>query len=364
MVRKSAAPAPTMIDVARRAGVSQSCVSLVLNDAPGARLTEATRERVLEAARALGYRLPARRPRGRAADPASARNVIAYVVDEISLSPHPVLHIDGARDAAWAAGCIIQSHVTRGDREIEAEALAAIRRDASVFGIIYATHFTRRVDPPAALREMPTVLLNCYTDARLFPALLPGEVAGGAAATRHLIAHGHRRIAMIGGEAWMDASRDRLRGYREALATADIAPDPELVREGDWTAACGHAATLELMRLDNPPTAFFCANDIMALGCLEALAGLGLSVPEDVSVVGYNDVELARHLRPPLTSCRVPNHDLGERAVEMLIDMGLSGRQHRAMVSKLECPLVERASVAACKTAVAAAPRPARRAAR
>lgn len=342
---KTPTPGPTMVDVARLAGVSQSCVSLVLNDAPGARLSDATRERVHAAARELGYRLPARRARGRG-DVGSTRNAIAYVVDEVSLSPHPVLHMDGARDAAWAAGCIVQSYVTRGDREIEAEALAAIRRDPAVVGVIYATGFTRLVDPPAALRDLPAVLVNCYTDERLFPMLLPGEVAGGATATQHLIAHGHRRIGMIGGEAWMDASRDRLRGYREALATADIGADPELVREGDWTAASGHARTLELMRLPQPPTAIFCANDIMALGCIEALSKLGLSVPDDVSVVGYNDVELARHLRPPLTSCRVPNHALGERAVEMLIDMALSDRPHRAMVSKLECPLVVRSSVA------------------
>jgi LacI family transcriptional regulator len=338
-----------MIDVARLAGVSQSCVSLVLNGAPGARLSDATRDRVQAAALELGYQMPTRRARKREEDQAAARNVIAYVVDEISLSPHPVLHIDGARDAAWAAGCIIQSYVTRGHREIEAEALVAIQRDPAIVGVIYATGFTRRVDPPEALLGLPTVLVNCYTDDRLFPMLLPGEVAGGATATQHLLAHGHRRIGMIGGEAWMDASRDRLRGYREALATADIGSDPDLVREGDWTAASGHARTLELMRLKQPPTAIFCANDMMALGCLEALSELSLSVPEDVSVVGYNDLELARHLRPPLTSCRVPNHDLGLRAVEMLIDIALSGKPHRAMVSKLDCPLVERASVASPK---------------
>ena len=337
-----------MIDVARAAGVSQSCVSLVLNSPPGARLSEATRQHVLATAKALGYRLPQRRARRKKPQRAdsTSRNVIAYVVDELSLSPHPVLHVDGARDAAWAAECLLQVHVTRGSEAIEAETLAAIAREGSVLGVIYATHFTRQVEPPRLPAALPTVLVNCYTGERLHPALLPGEVAGGFAATQHLLDKGHRRIGMIGGEAWMDAARDRLLGYREALATADIAVDPELIREGDWTAASGYQHTLDLMKLRQPPTAIFCANDLMALGVIEAVIDLRLTVPGDVSVVGYNDLELSRHLRPPLTTCRVPNYDMGRRAVEILVDMALLDHPHRAMVTKLECPLVERASVA------------------
>lgn len=337
-----------MVDVARAAGVSQSCVSLVLNDPPGTRLSEATRQHVLATAKALGYRLPQRRTRQRRSPRAdrAGRRAIAYVVDELSLSPHPVLHVDGARDAAWAAECLLQVHVTRGSEAIEAEILAAITREASVLGIIYATHFTRRVESPALPGALPTVLLNCYTAERLYPMLLPGEVAGGFAATQHLLDKGHRRIAMIGGEAWMDASRDRLLGYREALATADIAADAQLIREGDWTTASGYRHARELMKLRQPPTAIFCANDLMALGVIEAAVDLGLTVPQDVSVVGYNDLELSRHIRPPLTTCRVPNYDLGRRAVEILIDMALLDRPHRAMITKLECPLVQRGSVA------------------
>ncbi|KQX34328.1 LacI family transcriptional regulator [Devosia sp. Root436] len=348
MAKKASPTGPTMIDVARAAGVSQSCVSLVLNDPPGARLSEATRQHVLATAKSLGYHLPERRARKKAAPAAgTGRNIIAYVVDELSLSPHPVLHVDGARDAAWAAECLLQVHVTRGNQAIETETLAAIAREPSVLGIIYATHFTREVEAPIVPRALPTVLVNCYTADRLHPTLLPGEVAGGFAATQHLLSKGHRRIAIIGGEAWMDASRDRLKGYREALATADIGADAELVREGDWTSASGYDHTIELMKLRLPPTAIFCANDLMALGAMEAISDLGLSVPGDVSVIGYNDLELSRHLRPPLTTCHVPNYDMGRRAVELLVDMALLDRSHRAMITKLEIPLVERATVAA-----------------
>lgn len=347
MEKKPSPTVPTMIDVARAAGVSQSCVSLVLNDPPGTRLSDATREHVLATAKAMGYHLPKRRARKKAPTTAgTGRNIIVYMVDELSLSPHPVLHIDGARDTAWTAQCLLQVHVTRGNQTVEAETLASIVQNPSVLGVIYATHFTRKVEPPVLPEGLPVVLLNCYTTERRYPTLLPGEVAGGFAATQHLLAHGHRRIAMIGGEAWMDAAQDRLKGYREALTTADIGADPELVRVGDWTSASGYAHTIELLQLRLPPTAIFCANDTMALGAMEAIADAGLSVPSDISLVGYNDLELSRHLRPPLTTCRVPNYDLGRRAVELLVDMALLDRPHGAMVTKLECPLVERASVA------------------
>lgn len=179
-------------------------------------------------------------------------------------------------------------------------------------------------------------------------SLVPGDVVGGFAATQHLLSHGQSRIGMICGEAWMDAARDRLKGYREALTTADIGLDPDLVREGDWSAASGYEHTMALMALRNPPTAIFCANDTMALGTMEALSELDLSVPEEISLISYNDLNFARHLRPPLTSLRVPNYDLGQRAVELLIDMALLGKPHRASTLKLECQLVTRGTVAAC----------------
>lgn len=346
---KADEPKPTMMDVARAAKVSQSCVSLVLNDTPGARLSKETRKRVRDAARALGYERPERRPRrdARSAD-APKQNVFALIVDELSISPHAVLHADGARDAAWAAEALLQTYVTRGNAEIEAEAIAQIGRTEGVIGVIYATSFTRRISPPAALRDLPAVMANCYTPEaeRFCPMLLPGELAGGFAATRHLLDHGHRRIGLIGGEAWMDAARNRLKGYREALTTHDIPPDPALVCEGEWSAASGYDRAMELMRLPDPPTAIFCANDMMAIGAMGALNALGLSIPGDVSLVGYNDIEIVRHLRPALTTVRVPSYEIGKRAVETLIEISLLGRPHRAMVTKLECPVIARDSVA------------------
>lgn len=338
---------PTMTDVGKLAGVSQSSVSLVLNGMTGARISEATRERVREAAQALGYE-PTRRkvqdalPRG--------RNLIAYLVDEISTSPHPPVTIDGAREAAWEAGCLLAVLATRGDRELEAATVDAALADPALLGVVYSTIFTRQVALPerlAAPAGTPLVLLNCQTLDRRHPSVVPGEVAGGYAATERLLRAGHRRIGLISGEPWMDAARDRLKGYRQALATFDVAFDPGLVREGDWHAGTGHAMARDLMRLARPPTALFCANDLMAVGALTALAELGLGVPGDVALVGYDDQEIARHTRPPLTTVLLPNYEMGRWAVETLIALarGGSGTVARHPQVKMECPLVERESV-------------------
>ena len=200
-----------MTDVAQIAGVSQSSVSLALNEMVGARISQATRARVIEAAHGIGYELPSAR---RASLIGVGRVSIAYLVDEISTSPHPVVNLDGARDAAWESGHLVAAHVTRSNHELETFTIEAIKRDPSVIGIIYSTIFTRKVSPPRSLEGLPTVLLNCYAEDRRFPSVAPGEIAGAHAATRYLIGKGHRRIGFINGEPWMDASADRLKGYQ------------------------------------------------------------------------------------------------------------------------------------------------------
>jgi LacI family transcriptional regulator len=199
------------------------------------------------------------------------------------------------------------------------------------------------------------VLLNCYSDDRGFPSVVPGEVAGGHRATEALIEAGHQRIAIITGELWMDAARDRLKGYRQALATADIPYDPVLVREGNWQPSAGYDQTNALMNLPRPPTAIFCSNDRMAVGCYEALKERRLSIPGDVSVIGYDDEEVARHLSPQLTTLVLPHREMGRWAVERGLAL-VANRREKYPITKLECPLIERASIAGPKRAAGAAP--------
>ena len=341
-----------MTDVAKAAGVSQSTVSFVLNNVAGARLSAATRAKVLAAAASLGYQLAGRDLRAmHALAGGERRHVIGYVVDELSTSPHPVVSIDGARDAAWAQGCLLQVAVTRNNTEQEAAVLAGLLATPFLLGIVYSTTFTRAVTMPDVLLRTPTVLLNCHDRARRLPSVVPAELAGGQAATQHLIAQGHKRIGFINGEPWMEAAQDRLKGYRRALAAANLPFDAALVHEGDWMSGSGYEATLSLLKARRPPTAIFCANDLMALGALEAIKQLGLRVPHDVSLMGYDDQEISRHTHPPLTTLVLPNYEMGAAAVGMLLQLASGGKQAamppRHKVKKIAGPLVLRDSVAA-----------------
>ena len=344
-MKKSTQRRPTMTDIAKTTGVSQSTVSLVLNGAVGAKFSEGTRKRVLKAAQELGYQLPTRTT---APVAPGERNLIVYVADEISTSPHPVVNVDGARDAAWNNGCLLAVYSTHGNADIEQRVLHDTLSNPSVLGVVYATVYTRKVAIPAALLKVPTVLLNCYATEAVLSSVVPSEVTGGYTATECLTAAGHLRIGFINGETWQDAAKDRLKGYRQALATADLPFDENLVRDGDWSSGKGYELTLSLMREPNPPTAIFCANDLTAIGAIEALKQLGLRVPENVSVIGYDDQEIARHTHPPLTTVVLPNYELGRWAVETLLQEAQNrdaGAPFKRRTIKLDGPLIERGSV-------------------
>jgi len=331
----------TMTDVARAAGCSQSTVSVVLNDTQGIKISRTTRERVFSSARQLGYK----HQKSRTASAAECRQ-IAIIFDRIATSPEAVVSIDGARETGWRTGHIISIFQSFNDADMEPLTIKAALQN-NVEAIIYATIMTRQVVVPELLyaANIPVVLLNCYTDDHAFPTVVPGEVAGGHRATAALLSAGHQRIAHITGEMWMDASQDRLKGYRQALATADIPFYPELVREGNWQPSAGYEHTQALMKLPDPPTAIFCSNDRMAVGCYEALKELGLSIPGDVSVIGYDDEEVARHLSPQLTTLVLPHREMGRWSVETALAASESKRG-KYRVTKLECPLVERNSIA------------------
>lgn len=327
----------TMMDVANAARVSQTTVSLVLNHADGARLSAETRQRVIDAATLLGYQ-PVRR--GLTAAAPSTR-AIGFVCDELSTDPWTAIALDGARDKAWEHGLTVTVMVTRGDADMEAAALAQLATQP-LLGLIYATINTRLVDAPRL--ACPMVLLNCHAADRHSVSVVPSEIAGGHAATNVLIRAGHRRIGYINGEASMEAARQRLKGYRQALATADLPFDPELVREGNWQTISGYEATLALMALPSPPTAIFCANDLMAVGCYDALREIGKRIPDDVAVMGYDDREIAQHLHPPLTTVLLPHFQMGALASELIIDAA-RGAKSRFRQIKVECPIVQRKSV-------------------
>jgi LacI family transcriptional regulator len=330
---------PTMMDVASKAGVSQATVSLVLNGSRGARLSTSTRKKVKQVAEEVGYKLVRRGQRRAPVD----QSVIGFLADEVTTDPWMALAFEGARERALEYGINVCLWATRGDPDIEAMVINQIGQQP-LLGIIYGTILTRRVDPPAALFKRRTVLLNCYESTRKLPSVLPGELVGARVATQRLIQAGRKRIGFINGQEGLDASRDRLKGYRQALSSNDLSYDPNLVRPGNWEPSSGYEMTRDLMSADNPPDAIFCANDMMAVGCFDALREIGLRVPADISVIGFDDREIAQFTRPPLTTLILPQYEMGETAAELVID-GAGGLDAGPTQIKVECPLVERNSV-------------------
>lgn len=333
---------PSMQDVADQAGVSRTTVSFVINNVPNANIPQETQDRVWAAVEALDYR-PNALARGLRAQ---RTHTIGFISDDVATTPYAGRIIQGAQDLAWDNGNIILLVNTGNNQEMK-QAAVDVMLERQVDGIIYATMYHREVHPPDTIRKVPAVLLDCFVADASLPSIVPDEVLGAQHATEHLLARGHRRIGFINDKAPVPARHGRLAGYRQALATAGIPFDPDLVVEGSSVQSGGYECAMQLMRRAERPTALFCYNDRMAMGVYDALRKLGLAIPDDVAVVGFDDQQIiAAHLYPALTTMRLPHYEMGQWAVRHLLhlieskDSSLeTPRQHLA-----ECPLIERES--------------------
>lgn len=334
----------TMVEVAELAGVSQATVSLVLNGVPNARISKATRRRVHEAAETLSYR------RGKAHPlPEGRKRVIGLMLDEVSTTPFAAQFIEGARDEAALQEVTVAMFCTRMDPALEQAAIDLLVSQKTI-GIIYATLMTRQVTVPEAFSELPVVLLNCYERKLRYPSVVPGDIVGGYTATQALLRAGHRRIAHMAGEALVEAAIDRENGFRQAMAEWNVPVDESLVAEAGWTIRAGRERALALMSQPNPPTAIFCFNDRMAIGCYEAARMLGLSVPRDISIMGFDDEDLAANMDPPLSTMVLPHDEMARWAVAELLDSyNAADQDERLQKIKIECEFIERHSIAAPK---------------
>ena len=327
-----------MYDIAAALGVSQATVSLVLSNAPGTRISAATREAVVAKARDLGYSRATRR--------VERRPLIAMLINDVTCSPHVAGLIEGVSDAANELGLLVSVMPTLGDEAAEAAVLDHIAAMGAM-GVIYARLVTQEVVLPERLLGMPTVLLNCHAPGDPVPSVVPGDLSAGLTATLALLDAGHRRVAFIGGEDALEASRERLKGYKRALAMRDVPADPALVVKGGWTIASGYGALRRLRQLADPPTAVFCFCDRTAVGVYNAAGELGLRIPQDLSVVGFDDESFTADMLPPLTTMELPHTDMARHAVEELHRMMVlpgSGPRHPRM--KFDCPMMTRRSIA------------------
>lgn len=334
----------TIREVAAAAGVSVTTVSHVLNDAPGARVAEATRTRVKEVARELGYG-PSRLAQSLRTQ---RTQMIGFLSEEIATTPHAGQIFVGAQDAAQERDfTLLLVNSPRDASSLSRAAAALLQRQ--VEGVLYATMFHRYVAVPEDLGDARTVLIDATSADASIPSVVPDEIGGARAAVEELLIAGHRRIGFVTNSDDVPATRGRLVGYRQALGAQRLPFHPELVVADLSESAGGYRAARRLLARDEPPTAIFAYNDRMAMGVYRAAREHGLRIPEDLSVVGFDNQEIISDgLHPGLTTVSLPHYDMGAWAVHELFRL-FDGRTPNATEHPviLPCPLVRRASVTA-----------------
>lgn len=308
----------TSLEVARHAGVSRTTVSLVLNDVPGAQISERTRQRVIQVAEELGY-VPV------AAARALARQRTQVIGLILTRSPH---HIASDAFLTQILESLVETSHQNGMHLMidivedihHREVYLDLTRARSIDGIIFSGP---KFDDQAlrALEQdgFPTVLMGQLPGTSFYSVDIDNRAAAKLAVA-HLIHLGHTRIACItNAPISYTASADRLQGYREALESAGLQFDPRLVRQGNFDLESGYIQMNHLLDLKPLPSAVFVASDVVAFGAMSAIRERGLSIPGDIALVGFDDVPFARYIDPPLTSVSLPAVQLAREACNLLL---------------------------------------------
>lgn len=325
-------------DVALEAGVSINTVSRALNDRP--EISAETKERVLQTAVRLGYR-PNKLARGLRSN---KTEIIGVIVADIS-NPFfaPVVQGMGRRAKELGYGLILQD--TGEEYDAEEEAVRTMQY-GQVDGVLLTPVQT---DKQSVLQlqgtGIPFVLVARYFADPDTDYVAADDIQGGYLATKHLIENGHDRIAFISGPAYNSSARERMAGYMQALNEHEISPDLQLIRKPALTMEDGFIHAMDILKRVKPrPTAFFTFSDFVALGVMQALREEKVKVPADMAVVGYDDIAFASCLEVPLTTVRMPKREIGQEAVQLLVEKLEGKHTTRCTQVKLPVELVVRAS--------------------
>ncbi|GCE30618.1 LacI family transcriptional regulator [Dictyobacter alpinus] len=326
-------------DVARKSGVSISTVSRVLNGRPDVSI--ATRDKVLAHVRDLGYSTP-RHARGMARPPLQ-RIGVSIPHDEHFMG---ILHgITDALNKQKAQLVLCSSSLYSGSNSTLLERFLGDGVDAALFVLPAESD-----DELLQLRQadFPFVVIDPRTPlSDAIPTVTGANIGGARAATKHLLSLGHRRIGILVGDASWCMSIDRLAGYHAVMFSTGLSQDPTLIRESEFTLEGGYQAAKELLSLPDRPTAILAFSDDMAVGALHAAAEQGLSVPGDLSVVGFGDASFASFVTPTLTTVHQPRYEVGYTGVDVLFRNRAEARLD-AMHTSLSTRLVVRQSTGPC----------------
>jgi len=331
----------TITEVAKAAGVSIATASRVISESDHS-VNEATRVRVLAAADKLGYQpnmLASGLRRGKSF-------TVGIVLDRINSSFTPPI-VQGIQEYLKQydfASSIINSF---NDPKIEND---SIRRmlGRQVDGIIFVDTNVHSTDEIELKTNKPLIFVKRrrLKESKNCISILPDNRFGGELAARHLVRLGHHRIAHIKGPEGWDASRLREEGFRSVLESEQITIGESFFASGDWSLESGYAAMQFLLSQTLHPSAVFVANDQMAVGAIYAIQDRGLKVPDDIAVVGYDNLELARYIRPTLTTISQPLQQLGEAAAKILIEQ-LEGSRTDELTIEIKGELMVRDSCGA-----------------
>jgi len=303
----------TIREVAESAGVSYATVSHVLNNTRV--VSQETRERVLAAMTALDYR-----PNALARSLRQGKTNTMGLVLPDSANPFFAEISRGIEDEAFKKGYSVFLCNTELDTQRELFYVDVLSKK-QVDGIIFVAAGDKADSLDFLLRQgMPVVMIDRDLPNIEVDVVVTDHQLGGFLATHHLIELGHRCIACIAGPSSITPSAERIIGYRRAHEEAGLACDEKLIIRGDYHAQSGMEITHAILKMNPRPTAIFALNDLMALGALRAAAEAGYSVPRDLAVVGYDDLELARFTNPPLTTIAQPKKEIGVQSVNLLVD--------------------------------------------
>lgn len=304
----------TMKDIAVAAGVSQPTVSIIINNTNSIKISDKTRKNVLNKAKQLGYSVKANTRQ----DISYPR--IAFVVNSLNMHDPFNIALSAAKIRAWELGYLL---VLFDFEEIESLKKAMLFEvlEGNYKGLIYASNTPQTIEILRLFSDIPTVLLNCTAEIESnIQVVACADYLGAYHATEHLIARGYRDIAMLEGEGWSEASILRRKGYQQALANADIPAKKSLLVHANWSVKQAYRETIKLLELSSTPDSIFCASDLMAVGCYQAIAEKGLTIPRDIAVMGYDNQLLASELTPSLTSTDLPYDEMAKKAIEILCD--------------------------------------------
>ncbi len=303
---------PTIKDVARRAEVSVSTVSRVLNDQPY--VADELRLRVLNAIDELGYKPSRVAQRLRA----TKSRLVGVILSDIA-NPFYIDVLRGFEHILSADGMSVLISNTNGDQDRESEIIRMMQLEG-VAGILIAP--TREESPAISevgTNGLPVVVVDRQMMDSQIDTVLIDNFKGSLSAVQHLIELGHRQIGVISGPLHLTSGRERYAGYLQAMSDAKLAVRSDLTRFGDYKQRSGYTLAQELITSPDPPTALFVANNVMTIGALNAIHQIGRKIPDEIAVIGFDDVSWAVSLNPPLTTVAQPTFDIGKKAAELLL---------------------------------------------